>query len=113
MQSRPDSIRRYSDLGFITLGKVIETVSETTIIEAATEFVFHPMGMHTTSFADPRNVAVCTSRGDRFEFDMLRTQIPYKLEERPEDFSLWRTDILRGQVNDGNAFHLFVSGVYF
>ena len=43
---------------------------------------------------------------------MIRSQTPYPTVEKLEDFSRWRSEILQGEVNDGNSFHLFegVSG---
>lgn len=40
----------YSDLGFITLYKVIEAVTESSFPEFVYETIFHPLGMEETSF---------------------------------------------------------------
>jgi CubicO group peptidase (beta-lactamase class C family) len=43
---------------------------------------------------------------------MIRSQVPYPTSEKLEDFSHWRSEIVQGEVNDGNSFHLYkgVSG---
>ena len=101
--------RHYSDLGFITLGKVISTVTGKNLIESVDELVFNKLPVSVMQFAtakDMDNVAA-TSRGDRYEKTMVESKIPYPIIESAQDFDRWRTHILSGEVNDGNAFHLF------
>ncbi|MDO8645485.1 MAG: serine hydrolase domain-containing protein [Candidatus Planktophila sp.] len=101
--------RHYSDLGFITLGKVITTVTEKNLIESIDELVLGKLPLSSMQFAtakDMDNVAA-TSRGDRFEKTMVESKVPYPVIENSQDFDRWRTHILSGEVNDGNAFHLF------
>ena len=101
--------RHYSDLGFITLGKVISTVTGKNLIGSVGELVLGKLPLRSTQFAtakDMGNVAA-TSRGDRFEKAMVESKIPYPVIENAQDFDGWRTHILSGEVNDGNAFHLF------
>ncbi len=97
-----DKSRHYSDLGFITLGTVVARVLGTNL---------ESLGFGETRFGSPfdaTNVAA-TSRGDRMEKEMVSTHIPYPVPEKVEGFSRWRTHILSGEVNDGNAFHLLGS----
>ena len=104
-----DKARHYSDLGFITLGKVITTVTGKNLIESVDELVFSKLSLCSTQFAkakDMDNVAT-TSRGDRYEKAMVESKIPYPVVENSQDFGRWRTHILSGEINDGNAFHLF------
>ena len=104
-----DQARHYSDLGFITLGKVITTVTEKNLIESIDELVLGKLPLSSMQFAtakDMDNVAA-TSRGDRFEKAMVESKFPYPVIENAQDFDGWRTQILSGEVNDGNAFHLF------
>ena len=101
--------RHYSDLGFITLGKVITTLTGKNLIDSVDELVLNKLKLHSTQFVKPRengNVAA-TSRGDRFEKTMVESKIPYPVTESAQEFKGWRTQILSGEVNDGNAFHLF------
>ncbi len=108
----PRSGRHYSDLGFITLGRVIENVKKSTLDLIFNEEIARPLNLTKTQFASPKNrenVAV-TSLGDRIEKEMVETQKPYPVNVLSSDFSRWRTHRLEGEVNDGNAFHLF-SGI--
>ena len=101
--------RRYSDLGFITLGAVITAITGQTLIESVNELSLNKLPLLATRFAAPRdmNNVAATSRGDRYEKAMVDTKIPYPVAESSQDFNGWRTRILTGEVNDGNAFHLF------
>jgi CubicO group peptidase (beta-lactamase class C family) len=106
--------RHYSDLGFITLGNVICQALTTDLESAFNEWVSTPLGLASTQFAKPvdsTNV-FASSYGDHAEMEMLRSQIPYPTSEKLEDFSRWRSEVLQGEVNDGNTFHLYggVSG---
>jgi CubicO group peptidase (beta-lactamase class C family) len=101
----------YSDLSFITLGKVIESIYSQRLDQIFLSEVAQPWGLTSTNFARPvsqKNV-VATSIGDSIEEKMVESKIPYNVPEKVEDFSQWRKGILQGEVNDGNAFHLFHS----
>jgi serine-type D-Ala-D-Ala carboxypeptidase len=106
--------RHYSDLGFITLGNIITEILATTLDEAFKELVGTPLSLTSTQFAHPSDASnvFASSFGDRAELEMVRNQTPYSTDESAEDFAGWRTHILEGEINDGNAFHLYggVSG---
>jgi CubicO group peptidase (beta-lactamase class C family) len=106
--------RHYSDLGFITLGNVIRQVLATDLESTFKEWISTPLGLASTQFAKPVDLTnvFASSYGDHAEMEMLRSQIPYPTSEKLEDFSRWRSEILQGEVNDGNTFHLYngVSG---
>jgi CubicO group peptidase (beta-lactamase class C family) len=106
--------RHYSDLGFITLGNIIKEIFNTGLDVAFTELVGTPLALSSTKFAHPIDASnvFASSYGDRAELEMVRSQIPYSTVEIAEDFSGWRKQILEGEVNDGNSFHLYggVSG---
>lgn len=104
-----DAERHYSDLGFITLGAVIAAITGKTFIESVRELSLNNLQLKATQFASPLDMAniAATSRGDRYEKTMVETKSPYPVEESSLDFKGWRTRILSGEVNDGNAFHLF------
>lgn len=106
--------RHYSDLGFITLGNVIGQVLSTNLESAFKEWISTPLGLTATQFAKPTDATnvFASSYGDQAEMEMIRTQVPYPTSEKLDDFSQWRSEILQGQVNDGNSFHLYkgVSG---
>jgi len=94
--------RHYSDLGFITLGHIVTNVIGASLINSELKAI------KFASPADKSNVAA-TSRGDHVEKEMIRTGKPYLVPEKVEDFSEWRSHILNGEINDGNAFHLMGS----
>jgi CubicO group peptidase (beta-lactamase class C family) len=106
--------RHYSDLGFITLGNIIIEILNTSLDVAFTELVGTPLALSSTKFAHPVDASnvFASSYGDRAELEMVRSQVPYSTVEIAEDFSGWRNQILEGEVNDGNCFHIYggVSG---
>jgi CubicO group peptidase (beta-lactamase class C family) len=101
--------RIYSDLGFIALGEIAETIFSTQIDEIFQNQIKSTLNLESTQFAKPRdkeNVAA-TSLGDEFEKSMVETDIPYVLPEKVKDFTNWRSEVLVGEINDGNSFHVF------
>ena len=110
----PGSEWHYSDLGFILLSEVIKRVSGETLPKLFDELVKVPLGLTNTQFASPSNAEHTTpsSFGDRAEYSMLESNLPYPINIPPSKFKGWRTQILKGEINDGNAFHLMggVSG---
>ena len=53
--SKPGEEFRYSCLGYITLAKIIETVSEQSIGDFSRENIFEPLGMKQTSYNPPES----------------------------------------------------------
>ena len=104
-----DEARHYSDLGFMTLGRVVETVTGLPIDAAVRQLVLDPFGLGDTSYGAPVDGSdvAASSVGDRIEKSMIDTGEPYPVERRSADFAGWRDRVLRGEVNDGNAFHAF------
>ncbi|MDD3252803.1 MAG: serine hydrolase [Lachnospiraceae bacterium] len=49
-ECEPGKKRIYSDVGFILLGKVVETLDHMTLEESYRRYVFEPLGMQDTSF---------------------------------------------------------------
>ena len=102
-----DSVRAYSDLGFITLGQIISVIAGKRLESVFDEVVRRPYGLAHTQFAKPLTEAVSTSRGDYFEKVMVESNTPYQVPELVDEFGKWRTHILKGEVSDGNSFHIF------
>ena len=100
-----NSGRRYSDLGFIALGEIVEVISGKNLVDAFSELVFQPLGMKNTSFGPIDGEVAATSRGDWYEKNMIATNTPYQVDLEIADFSSWRDYFLIGEVNDGNAYH--------
>ncbi|TQL78098.1 CubicO group peptidase (beta-lactamase class C family) [Stackebrandtia endophytica] len=112
LRYRPGTQRRYSDLGFMLLGRVVETACGEGLAEAVTRLVIEPLGLGDTSFARPTSGEVAVSaHGDDAERRMVATGVPYPILTDAE-FTGWRREPIVGEVNDGNAFRVFggVSG---
>ena len=109
-----NSGRHYSDLGFISLGQILITVTGEDLKASLDDLVLKPLQLSNTQFATPisRTSVAATSFGDSIEKEMVRSKVPYSVPEDATDFGYWREHVLVGEVNDGNAFHVFdgVSG---
>jgi len=82
----PGTAYQYSDLGFITLGAVIEAVSGQSLDAYAEAEIFQPLGMHDTSY-----------RG--------RGEPDARIAPTEHDLS-FRQRLLQGEVHDENAWAL-------
>lgn len=104
----------YSDLNFITLGAVLHQIYGATLDVVFQAEIAQPLGLSATQFAKPSNEnnVAATSNGDSIEHKMVATKTPYQVPEQVSDFKNWREYVLSGEVNDGNAYHVFkgVSG---
>ncbi len=99
--------RHYSDLGFMLLGYIIEHVSGKSLNAFLMEHLYAPLGLKVTDFLPDANLPlVATSHGNPFEKRMVADDnFGYVCDEDPESFTAWRTRVLVGEVNDGNAYH--------
>jgi CubicO group peptidase (beta-lactamase class C family) len=88
----------YSDLGFITLGILLERMSRKSFVQLAIDEIFEPLQLQQT-FLNPgigiRNRIAASERGNAYE--------TANLEERPR---LVRENVIWGEVHDGNAYFL-------
>jgi len=100
-----NSGRRYSDLGFISLGEIVKAITQKDLPAAFAELVFAPLGLQNTSFGSIAGEVAATSKGDWYEKKMVATNTPYKVDLDVATFPNWREEYLAGQVNDGNSFH--------
>lgn len=103
--------RRYSDLGFVILGEIIETVSGMSLEKFMEQNIFLPLRMKSTTF-NPLTSGIiykiaATSHGNPYEKRMVYdSTLGFKIKEiNPAQWSGWRTYTLRGEVNDGNAWY--------
>ncbi|MGQ0549230.1 MAG: serine hydrolase domain-containing protein [Armatimonadota bacterium] len=91
----------YSDLGFIVLGDLVERLSAR-LDTHARRHIFEPLGMTCTRFVAPRSWrtrCAATEIGNAYERGRAAAQ---GLGRRFR----WRSNLLRGQVHDGNAWHV-------
>jgi CubicO group peptidase (beta-lactamase class C family) len=103
--------RRYSDLGFMLLGAIIEKVSGMRLDSFEMLNVFQPLGMvHTTYNPLRHGVATdiaATSPGNPYEYRMVHdTSLGFAVPGLDANsWNGWRQYVLKGEVNDGNAWY--------
>jgi CubicO group peptidase (beta-lactamase class C family) len=93
----------YSDLGFITLGFVLQEVAGTSLSELAEEEIFEPLQLQKSFFnptvAARTGIAACET-GNAYERDMCERDFS------GQTYNGWRSEGIWGQVHDGNAYFL-------
>lgn len=103
--AEPGTVWRYSDLGLILAGEVIEAVTGMGLAEAFRRLVADPLGLTARYGPVAPQAAAASSDGDTYEHTMVATGDPFPVPFSTADFAGWRTGPLRGVVNDGNAAH--------
>lgn len=103
--------RRYSDLGYVLLGEIIEIVSGLTLENFMKLNIFLPLGMKNTIY-NPLNTnhfkkIASSSHGNPYEKRMVYdSTLGFTVKDiDPAQWNGWRTYTLRGEVNDGNAWY--------
>lgn len=107
--------RHYSDLGFMLLGLVVESVTGQSLAAFLHANLYAPLGLEATGFMgrqDPDGQEgaryAATSRGNPFEHRMVYDpDFGYRIGGDPDAWTGWRRHTLLGEVNDGNAYHAF------
>jgi len=103
--------RHYSDLGFTILGEIIEKVSGMSLDQFEEQNIFLPLGMSHTLYNPltkvKRNDIAATSFGNPYETRMVYDpSLGYQFKEiKPKQWNGWRHYLVRGEVNDGNAWY--------
>ncbi|MFN8258163.1 MAG: serine hydrolase domain-containing protein [Bacteroidales bacterium] len=103
--------RRYSDLGFVLLGAIIEKVSGLSLDEFMQINIFKVLGMENTTYLPLKKSKflkiAATSPGNPYEKRMVYdTTLGFRPKEiDPESWNAWRTYVLKGEVNDGNTWY--------
>jgi serine-type D-Ala-D-Ala carboxypeptidase len=87
----PGKLCLYSDLGFIVLGELVETVTGMTLDSFCQDRIFRPLGLRCTGFVD-----ITQLKTRRLE---TVTELIAPTEQCP-----WRNRILCGEVHDDNAY---------
>ena len=129
LEAEPGTNVVYSDLGFITLGLVVETVTQTKLANLARREIFEPLQLEQTFFNPRRamqtSIAACESGGNAYEREVCRNQETVSKdgsnkgnsdEERLDTVesgeahanapTIWREQLIWGEVHDGNAYFL-------
>ncbi|MGC1390498.1 MAG: serine hydrolase [Bacteroidales bacterium] len=103
--------RRYSDLGFVLLGEIVEIISGLPLEKFEKQNIFQPLHMKNTTYnplitGNYKTIAA-TSHGNPYEKRMVYdSTLGFKIKEiDPAQWNGWRTYTLRGEVNDGNAWY--------
>ncbi len=92
----------YSDPNFITLGAVVQRVTGERLENYTRREIFDKLRMVDTLFSPPRAMRgriAATERGNPYEAE--------KVPGREPAIGPWRTEVIRGEVHDGNAWYGF------
>lgn len=94
----------YSDLGFITLGFLLERLTTESLTALAHKEIFARLNLQRTFFNPPQTMrsemAACESAGNAYERELAGT-----VADR-QQFANWRERLIWGEVHDGNAYLL-------
>ncbi len=103
LQSQPGERVTYSDLGFITLGFLLQRLTGHALDVLARDQIFAPLNLQRTFFnpsmAARTGVAACET-GNAYERDMCERDFA------GGTYGGWRAETIWGQVHDGNAHFL-------
>ena len=103
LEYKPSQRVVYSDLGFITLGFLLQRLSGQAFPDLAHQRIFQPLGMERTCFnpegAFRTGIAACET-GNAYERDMCERDF------QAASYRSWRNDLVWGEVHDGNAHFL-------
>lgn len=109
--------RHYSDLGFTVLGQIIEEVSQMSLEDFFHTYIFSSLHMRYTVYNPTlkKNIngkpmypkIATTSPGNPYEYRMVHdTSLHFSFSEiDPDAWAGWRNYMLKGEVNDGNAWY--------
>lgn len=97
----------YSDLGFVTLGLMLQRVADASLPDLARERIIAPLKLERTFFNPDRalqtEVAACESAGNAYEREMCVADYG---EPDKNSHAVWREGTIWGEVHDGNAHFL-------
>ena len=103
--------RSYSDLGFMLLGEIVEKVSGLSLDQFEKKNIFTPLGMTHTMYNPLKNGRTtniaATSLGNPYEKRMVHdSSLGFTVKGiDPTSWNGWRNYVLKGEVNDGNAWY--------
>lgn len=104
LESPPGTRVTYSDLGFITLGFLVERIAGASLAEVARREIFDPLALERTFFNPVQTlvteIAACESAGNAYEREMCRDAPTTLVAQHWREYPIW------GEVHDGNAFFL-------
>jgi len=99
----------YSDLGFMLLGYIVEHAAGRPLDQFLADALYRPLGLRHTAFR-PRDHGLgdfaVTESGNGYERHMVYgPDFGYGYPGDPKSWDGWRTYVLDGEVNDGNAWY--------
>lgn len=99
----------YSDPGFMLLGYIAEAASGQSLDTFVAEALYRPLGLRSTAFR-PRDHGfddfAVTEAGNGYERHMVYgPNFGYGYPGDPKSWNGWRQYVLKGEVNDGNAWY--------
>lgn len=99
----------YSDLGFMLLGAIVERVTVARLDVFIERSLYAPLGLKGIGFL-PKDRGLsdfaATEAGNGYERHMVYgPDFGYGYKGDPKSWDGWRTYVLDGEVNDGNAWH--------
>jgi CubicO group peptidase (beta-lactamase class C family) len=101
--------RHYSDLGFMLLGDIVERVTRQRLDAFIVQNLYQPVGLRSTTFNPKANGVTdfaATELGNVYEKHMVYdSTFGYRYRGDPTAWNGWRTYVLNGEVDDGNAFY--------
>jgi CubicO group peptidase (beta-lactamase class C family) len=106
LAAAPGTTWKYSDLGLILVGLIIERVATLSQAEAFRKLIAEPLSLTASYGPIPAEQAVTSADSDAYEFQMIATGHPYAVPFTTASYDGWRRRSLRGEVNDGNAAHV-------
>jgi CubicO group peptidase (beta-lactamase class C family) len=95
----------YSDLGFITLGFLLERLTGESFVQLAISEIFTPLKLQETFFnpgSDIRSRIAASETGNAYEVETVGKPAPVSLAK----LELRSKTVIWGEVHDGNAFYL-------
>ncbi len=105
LPSRPGTQYRYSDLGMVLAGEVVQRVTGSPLAQAFRALVGEPLGLSLGYGPVDRSLAATSADSDVVELSMVATGRPHPVDASPSDFRGWRRGPIRGVVDDGNTAH--------
>lgn len=103
--------RKYSDLGFVVLGEIIEHLSGLPLQKFMEQNIFIPLAMNNTTY-NPKQSGkfkkiAATSHGNPYEYRMVHdSALGFQVKDiDPDSWKGWRNYTLKGEVNDGNTWY--------
>lgn len=101
LEQKPGTHVRYSDLGFITLGFLLERLSNARLADIARREIFEPLKLERTFFNPDKALIkemAASEMGNLYERETCG-------DDRADSYS-WREHLIWGEVHDGNAHFL-------